>query len=89
MGWFNTQTHKEGFGAYTWASTGSKYEGFWQSNKKTGLGRYVYPDKSIYFGFYYQDKPDGIGIYRWPDGNFYQGEWKNGKRDGVGRFEFA
>ncbi len=67
----------------------SKYEGYFQDNKKHGNGLlYEYFDNKfikIYEGNWKDNKFDGKGIYYFLNGNVeYNGEWKNGEKDGLG-----
>lgn len=39
----------DGYGVMAWAA-GTRYEGMWKENKRSGFGRFFYPDGVIYEG---------------------------------------
>lgn len=51
---------------------------------RSGLGRFIFDDGSIYEGSWKNNLPDGQGLFKWPNGDFYSGQFVAGKRDGVG-----
>ncbi len=61
-----------------------------QVEVKTGSGRFVFDDGSVYNGEWRDEgKGDGKlrsgrGVFTQPDGTTYEGEWVNGRREGQG-----
>ena len=37
------------------------YEGTWQQNKRTGLGKHTWPDGKVYEGIWHEDQRSGEG----------------------------
>jgi hypothetical protein len=66
-----------------------KYTGCFKEGKKSGFGRAVYPDGSVYEGEWLDNLPNGKGkLASLTDNNskeFYEGEWKLGQMDGKGK----
>lgn len=75
------------------SSDGSKYEGVWKSNKKSGkgtsrctLGTLQYANTEKYEGEWKNDKRDGVGVFHHENGDRYEGHYVAGQRSGKGRF---
>ena len=64
-----------------------RYEGNWSKDKKCGLGKCFYPDKSFYEGSFINDHYEGQGKFTWLNNDIYTGEWKYGKMEGEGEFK--
>ena len=43
-------------------SDGTKYEGEWKNNMRSGKGKMTYKNNSVYEGNWRNNKKDGIGI---------------------------
>lgn len=55
-----------------------QYRGFYEMDKKHGIGIYEWLNGNSYSGFFENDQRNGYGIMVWSDGTSYQGEWVNG-----------
>ena len=63
------------------------YEGNWENDKKTGLGKLI--DNGIqYNGNFKDDLFNGSGSLILKDGNFLEGEFKQGKLFGIGHLNY-
>lgn len=87
IGHYNKNWQKEGFGIF-YMTDGSKYEGFFQTDKMQGRGRLI-----NYLGFFYEgefsdNKANGFGKYVTADGSIYIGYWKDDKQNGIGEEVF-
>ena len=58
---------------------GSRYEGVFCLDKKSGHGKMYYSDGSVYNGLWGSDVPNGEGTYTFQDGRKISGKWLNGK----------
>ena len=75
---------RHGRGILVWPE-GSKYTGYWVSDKASIKGKLMHNDGDIYDGEWLDDKPNGKGIYIHNDGTIYEGDWKNDKQEGIGK----
>lgn len=66
-----------------------KYTGCFKAGKKSGFGRAIYPDGSIYMGEWLDNLPHGKGrLQSYTESvskEYYDGEWKLGQMDGKGK----
>lgn len=88
---------KSQFGSATYANNPAvlssqqyiKYTGCFKLGKKSGFGRAIYPDGSIYMGDWLDNLPHGKGrLQSYTDSaskEFYDGEWKLGQMEGRGK----
>ena len=61
------------------------YWGEWNTlGEKTGLGKMIKEDGSVYFGFFERNKFDGQGVLVRENGDYYLGNWKAGVAEGKG-----
>jgi len=65
------------------------YEGDIVNGKRDGLGRIIYPDRSMYDGEWKNDKRHGMGRWlhidlQWQEGTIYDGQWENDAWNGEG-----
>jgi hypothetical protein len=79
IGYFH-EGKKQGQGIKTW-SWGDRYEGGFLDDSKSGEGRYVWGQKTLFAGDWYEghfldDRRDGFGFYHWGSGDSYAGPWK-------------
>lgn len=58
----------------------SHFEGNYVMGKKTGEGKFVWADGSVYEGCFQDNNLHGQGKYTFPDGRSYEGEWSHNKR---------
>eukprot|EP01088_Endostelium_zonatum_P021360 TRINITY_DN8381_c0_g1_i1.p1 TRINITY_DN8381_c0_g1~~TRINITY_DN8381_c0_g1_i1.p1 ORF type:complete len:1131 (-),score=296.07 TRINITY_DN8381_c0_g1_i1:134-3526(-) len=62
------------------------YTGSFADDKKTGKGKFLYPDGSSYEGEWQNDVHFGTGTQTEADGSKYHGKWMKGQRQGMGLF---
>lgn len=58
------------------------YEGEWSNNAKTGFGREMMSDGSVYTGYFLEGKKHGEGRLTLPTGAEFQGEFNLDKIEG-------
>ena len=68
---------KQGFGRYSYFSSGDKYEGEWQNDQPHGQGTYTYSCGEVYAGEYHSGKKHGLGMYYFEDGAKMKAMWEN------------
>jgi hypothetical protein len=78
---------KEGFGIEVWKN-GSKFKGFFESNKVCGWGFYTHADGDVFTGQFVNDHSQGFGIFRNPNGANYVGFWMDNNQHGFGKYFF-
>ncbi|KAJ1428260.1 hypothetical protein B484DRAFT_318901, partial [Ochromonadaceae sp. CCMP2298] len=88
---------RHGYGSMKYRS-GNSFEGFWESDQKSGSGVMVWRDKDeLYTGQWAADLPDGFGEHVWGESsartkkescNIYRGHFVKGRREGQGTFFF-
>jgi hypothetical protein len=65
-----------------------KYVGSFKNGQKSGYGRAIYPDGSVYIGDWLNNLPHGKGKLKSLSDNgqdeFYDGDWVAGQMDGLG-----
>jgi hypothetical protein len=66
---------------------GGFYSGCWKNDCFDGVGKYVYPDGSVYVGEFEKGKRSGVGVLR-GNGMKYQGQWANDMQNGKGKAYF-
>jgi len=80
----NAETkERDGKGVMIWLD-GSRYDGYWNSDKTHGKGRLIHANGDVYTGDWQEGKANGKGLYVHSDGASYNGEWKDDKQHGVG-----
>ena len=66
------------------------YIGSWDyKDRRNGMGRQVFTDKSIFEGEWKDDKQEGWGRLVKADGGVYEGQWKDNFRHGFGTESYA
>eukprot|EP00026_Physarum_polycephalum_P000969 Phypoly_transcript_00970.p1 GENE.Phypoly_transcript_00970~~Phypoly_transcript_00970.p1 ORF type:complete len:1129 (-),score=252.32 Phypoly_transcript_00970:187-3573(-) len=78
---FFSKGKREGTGTCEWKD-GSKYEGNWKDDKRSGMGKYTC-EGLVYDGEWANDKMDGKGKAEYPWG-VYKGEFSSGQKSGKG-----
>ena len=68
---------KQGYGSYTYFSSGDKYEGAWLNDEPHGKGAYTYSCGEVYRGEYLSGKKHGLGMYYFDDGTKMKAMWEN------------
>jgi len=54
------------------------------------MGKFVWPDGSVYIGTFINDQMSGSGKLTWAStGNEYDGEWTKGKKNGYGTMTYS
>lgn len=76
-----------GKGVYTAGNI--KFEGQFVSGERTGFGRLVENDGTIYEGEFRNDQKSGKGIVKFSNGNSYEGEFLHHKANGYGEYYYA
>ena len=59
-------------------------KGFFGTYSTTGMGRYIFPNGTIYEGEFVNGYFHGVGSITWNDGSYYHGDWQENQRSGVG-----
>ncbi|MCH2195543.1 MORN motif precursor [Kordia sp.] len=79
----------DGFGKYTY-NNGDKYWGFFKHGQRTGVGTYVWSNKSAFTGTYTENgKRNGYGMYTYVDKSVFKGMFVNDKIDGLGSMKYS
>jgi hypothetical protein len=64
---------------------GSKYEGSYFDNQKSGIGTFVFKNGDVYNGEWREDEMNGVGKYDYiSSGSSYEGFFEHGKMHGTG-----
>lgn len=58
---------RHGYGIQKWPD-GSKYEGYWKSDRANGFGKLYHSDGDLYEGEWLDDKAHGYGVYTHANG---------------------
>lgn len=82
-GYLNKNWQREGYGVFFMAD-GSKYEGFFFSDKMNGRGRLINSLGFYYEGEFQNNNAEGFGKYVTGEGAIYLGQWKEDKQNGHG-----
>merc|ERR1719481_1163477 len=79
---------RQGKGCYTSKSSGNKYDGEYNNDKKEGSGKYIWSNGDWYDGAWSGGLRHGQGVYVWKEKNEnseeieeigrYEGDWKDG-----------
>jgi len=80
---------KNGKGNIYFIKTKERYEGEFQKNCLTGIGRYTWANKDTFEGTFLNGKMHGKGLYKWVDGGEYYGDYVNGLKEGTGNFKWS
>jgi len=85
---------RHGPGTYTYATTredgkATIFEGTYDQNQRTGLGKTVFADGSMYTGHFSNGQRHGEGTMIYGNKDVYSGSWTKGKKDGFGYYVFA
>lgn len=79
----------EGYGVYTYADSGDKYEGEWKADLKHGHGTYFFGKGDRYSGQWYMGRKHGKGEFLFANGDEFIGSWKDNQMSGYGSFFIA
>ncbi|CAH2073410.1 unnamed protein product, partial [Iphiclides podalirius] len=61
-----------------WYADGTLYVGYWDMDKRDGLGMFVQVNRNRYEGHWYGDKKNGLGrFYHMNTGQLQEGVWEN------------
>ena len=77
-----------GTGIYRYAKTGHRYEGGWDENVKSGIGKMLYNGVGEYHGYWENGRRHGEGVFTYKNGDVYSGWWKYGQKSGYGTYQF-
>ena len=65
------------------------------NGRKSGQGKFVWANGTVYTGNFVEDQREGYGVCEWKSGasgepglKYYHGEWKEGRMHGKGKFEW-
>ena len=75
------------YGIYNYYKIGTIYEGYWNEDKKNGIGIEKMYDGALYEGEFKNGKKNGLGIYYFKDKSIYFGEWLDNRCHGYGVFK--
>ena len=79
--------HGHGLCVYT---TGSRYEGQWDMDRRVGVGTFSYTCGDVYSGQWVKGKYHGTGTYRSASGgDNYEGQWSDDRVDGLGAYHYT
>lgn len=93
---------RNGFGVYK-SKRGSRYEGQWADDVRSGLGNMTFTTPSLddksgednskwagsYDGQWENNLKHGKGVFLYENGDKYDGSWKEGKKCGFGKYTYA
>ncbi|KAH9190935.1 hypothetical protein AeNC1_007086 [Aphanomyces euteiches] len=93
----NDSKLKHGRGKYTWmekteddeSKEVASYDGEYDSGKKHGIGKMIFPNGDTYHGQWDHDEIFGQGTLMYKNGDIYSGSFENGIKQGKGTYEFA
>ncbi len=75
---------KNGFGKYTWKTTGNRYEGTWKNDKRAGKGKFFDTKRNRKFeGMFVNSRMQGKGTWYYDDGSSLSGKFEQGKKVGT------
>lgn len=66
-------------------SDGRMYIGEYVKGKKSGVGKFIWPNGDVYEGEWWDDQINGIGTFIYADGRRYVGHFVNGTKNGNGK----
>lgn len=84
--WKNGSPH--GLGTENYPNGKGQFKGQYENGIKSGSGKVVFEDGSVYEGSFVNDNIEGYGVLTWPDDKIYHGLWKDNKMSGKGRMEW-
>ena len=79
---------RSGEGIYRYNNPKNKYEGGWEDNVKSGMGKMDYAGKGEYHGYWENGRSHGEGQFTYLNGDVYSGWWKYGSKEGYGTYIF-
>ena len=80
---------RSGTGVYRYDKTGHRYEGGWEENVKSGIGKMIYNGVGEYHGYWENGRRHGEGMFTYKTtGDVYSGWWKYGEKQGYGTYIF-
>ena len=77
-GEWNTVGEREGRGTQIWKD-GSKFEGYWRTDRVVGHGRLIHHSGDTYTGEWKNEMAHGRGTYENLKGDRYVGDWHEDK----------
>ena len=63
-----------------------KFEGGFKDDKRSGRGKLIFKDGSVYEGFYENDFWQGLGKLNYSSGDYFEGNFIEGKYSGIGTY---
>lgn len=75
---------RDGFGMQENVVDGSVYEGLWENDMMSGVGRMTWNNADVYHGEWRYNKANGKGIFVDNQGSTYDGEWVDDQQHGLG-----
>lgn len=78
---------RSGYGKITYAN-GDAYEGFWEKDKPSGQGLYIWKEYGVYEGEFFEGTMTGTGRRVYASGNVYCGDFVRNKKHGKGQISF-
>ena len=79
---------RSGTGIYRYKKSGHKYDGGWEENQKSGIGKMAYNGVGEYHGYWENGRRHGEGMFTYKNGDVYSGWWKYGEKEGYGSYIF-
>ncbi|KAL4454279.1 hypothetical protein ABPG74_012236 [Tetrahymena malaccensis] len=74
--------------AYEFFCNGDSFVGYYQNNKRSGVGRYIFSNGDYYEGDFYNNQINGNGIMFYSNSERYIGQFKNDKKWGYGQYYY-
>ena len=81
------ENKRHGKGYYIWDNGNNEYLGFWEYDKRNGMGKYKF-NGNLYEGTFKDDKISGQGSCKYLNGDYYIGAWENDKLNGLGYYKW-
>ena len=71
---------RSGTGIYRYYKSVHRYEGGWEENVKSGIGKMTYNNIGEYHGYWENGRRHGEGMFTYKNGDVYSGWWKYGEK---------
>ena len=79
---------RNGKGIYRYGQSKHMYEGGWEDNMRSGIGKMQYFGVGDYQGYWENNRMHGEGQFTYKNGDVYSGWYKYGVKEGYGTYSF-